>query len=151
MSQQLPSPQLLNQVKDFIKSQGSKNYYCLFLLGSQSGLRVSEAVNFNLSLKKNKNLYLIKGKRHKKRAVYISPKTVRELKKNNWQPNRTNRFSFAHFLQKVKKELNISKNIELTPHTLRRCFATYNAISGMPMPTLQKILGHASIRTTALY
>jgi site-specific recombinase XerD len=83
MSQQLPSPQLLNQVANFIKSQGNRSYFCLFLLGSQSGLRVSEAVNFNLSLKKKSNLYLIQGKKHKKRAVYVSPKTVRELKKNN--------------------------------------------------------------------
>ena len=151
MSQQLPSPQLLNQISQFIKDHGNKNYFCLFLLGSQSGLRVSEAVNFNLSLKKSKNLYLIQGKGHKKRAIYVSPAVIRELKKNNWQPHKTNRFSFAHYLQKVKRDLNISANIELTPHTLRRCFATYQAISGMPLPTLQKVLGHASIRTTALY
>ena len=65
--------------------------------------------------------------------------------------NKTNRFSYAHFLQKVKKELNISKDIELTPHTLRRCFATYQANDGMPLPVLQQVLGHSSIRTTALY
>lgn len=151
MSQQLPNPQLLNQISQFIKDHGNKNYFCLFLLGSQSGLRISEAVNFNLSLKKNKNLYLIQGKGHKKRTVYVSPAVIRELKKNNWQSHKTNRFSFAHYLQKVKRDLNISANIELTPHTLRRCFATYQAISGMPLPTLQKVLGHASIRTTALY
>jgi site-specific recombinase XerD len=83
MSQQLPSPQLLNQISSFIKSQGSRNYFCLFLLGSQSGLRVSEAVNFNLSLKKKQNLYLIHGKKHKKRSIYVSPAVIRELKKNN--------------------------------------------------------------------
>ncbi|CAG8704867.1 9447_t:CDS:1, partial [Ambispora gerdemannii] len=55
------------------------------------------------------------------------------------------------FLEQVKKELNISENIELSPHTLRRCFATYNAISGMPLPVLQKVLGHSKISTTALY
>ena len=151
MSQQLPTPQLLNQVSQFIKEHSNKNYFCLFLLGSQSGLRISEAVNFDLSLKKGQNLYLIQGKGHKKRSIYVSPAVIRELKKNNWQPHKANRFSFAHFLQKVKRDLKISPNIELTPHTLRRCFATYQAISGMPLPTLQKVLGHASIRTTALY
>ncbi|CAG8851305.1 22874_t:CDS:2, partial [Gigaspora margarita] len=55
------------------------------------------------------------------------------------------------FLEQVKKEMNISQNIELSPHTLRRCFATYNAISGMPLPVLQKVLGHSKISTTALY
>ncbi|CAJ0832439.1 9726_t:CDS:2 [Entrophospora sp. SA101] len=51
----------------------------------------------------------------------------------------------------VKKELNLPVNVELAPHTLRRCFATYNAISGMPLPVLQKVLGHSKISTTALY
>jgi hypothetical protein len=41
--------------------------------------------------------------------------------------------------------------VELTPHTLRRSFTTYQAESGMPLPLLQKLLGHSSIRTTALY
>jgi len=83
MSQQLPTPQLLNQVSQFIKEHSNKNYFCLFLLGSQSGLRISEAVNFDLSLKKGQNLYLIQGKGHKKRSIYVSPAVIRELKKNN--------------------------------------------------------------------
>jgi len=54
-------------------------------------------------------------------------------------------------LEQVKKEINISEKTELAPHTLRRCFATYQAISGMPLPVLQKVLGHSKISTTALY
>jgi len=147
----LPTPQLLNQVKSFIQAKGKLSYYCLFLLGKEAGLRVSEAINFDLNLKKKSNLYLIRGKKHKKRAVFIDPSVINELKQNHWKSQQTNRFSFAHFLQKTKKELNIGKEIELTPHTLRRCFATYQANSGMPLPVLQKVLGHSSIRTTALY
>jgi site-specific recombinase XerD len=79
----LPTPQLLNQVANFIQEQGKFSYYCLFLLGKEAGLRVSEAVNFNLSLKKKSNLYLIQGKRHKKRAVFIDPQIISELKKNS--------------------------------------------------------------------
>jgi site-specific recombinase XerD len=63
----LPTPQLLNQVASFIQEKGKSAYYCLFLLGKEAGLRVSEAVNFNLNLKKKSNLYLIQGKKHKKR------------------------------------------------------------------------------------
>jgi site-specific recombinase XerD len=51
----------------------------------------------------------------------------------------------------IKKEMNLPTNIELSPHTLRRCFATHQAISGMPLPVLQKVLGHSKISTTALY
>ena len=31
----------------------------------------------------------------------------------------------ADFLKKIKRELNIGANVELSPHTLRRSFATY--------------------------
>jgi site-specific recombinase XerD len=55
----------------------------LFLLGEKAGLRVSEAVNFNLSLKQKQNLYLIQGKRHKKRAVFVDPIIIKELQKIN--------------------------------------------------------------------
>jgi site-specific recombinase XerD len=47
--------------------------------------------------------------------------------------------------------MGISEKVELAPHTLRRCFATYQAISGMPLPVLQKVLGHSKVSTTALY
>lgn len=47
--------------------------------------------------------------------------------------------------------MNLPANIELTPHTLRRGFATYHAETGLPLPLLQRLLGHSSIRTTALY
>jgi len=47
--------------------------------------------------------------------------------------------------------MNLPTNIELSPHTLRRCFATFNAVSGMPLPVLQKVLGHSKVSTTALY
>ena len=77
----LPSPQLLNQVENFIKNNRNKNYFCLFLLGKEAGLRVSEAINFDLNLKKNLNLYLIRGKRHKKRHVFIDPHVIKITKK----------------------------------------------------------------------
>ncbi|CAI2173377.1 6728_t:CDS:2 [Funneliformis geosporum] len=109
----LPPPQLLNQVTNFIQERGKPAYYGLFLLGKEAGLRVSEAVNFDLNLKKNKNLYLIQGKQHKKRSVFVDPSVI--------------------------------TNIELTPHTLRRCFATYQTNSGMPLPVLQKVLGHSKL------
>ena len=51
----------------------------------------------------------------------------------------------------MKKEMSIRENIELAPHTLRRCFATSNALNGMPLPILPKTLGNSEISTTAVY
>ena len=155
----LPSKELLTQIRQYILSRPNKPeeskkavHYGLFLLCSEAGLRVSEAVNFDLANKTEQGLYKITPtKKRQARYVYISPLVIKELKKNNWQPNQTNRFNFYHFLKQVKQELNIPPQIELTPHTLRRCFATYWANAGIPLPLLSKLLGHASIRTTALY
>ncbi|CAG8525990.1 24632_t:CDS:2 [Racocetra persica] len=46
-------------------------------------------------------------------------------------PNRSGEF---------KRELNLEKSTELSPHTLRRSFTTYHAEQGVPLPLLQKIL-----------
>ena len=158
----LPNQQLLSQIWDYLLTRPNKKgeskkdkHECLFLLCWKVGLRISEAIGFDLNLEHGesqfKNLYLLRGKRNKERWVFIAPEIIKELKKRNWQPQQTNRISFFDFLGKVKEEMNISANIELAPHTLRRCFATYQAISGMPLPVLQKVLGHSKISTTALY
>ena len=153
-----PSNQLLSRISQQIltvpNNHGEfkrKIHYCLFLLGQKAGLRVSEAVNFDLSNKIHKGLYRIKSKGKKKRYVYIPKRVISELKKCQWKPKQTNRFNFYHFLRKIKRELSISQNTELTPHTLRRAFATYHAEHGLPLPLLSKMLGHTSVRTTALY
>jgi Phage integrase family len=154
-----PSLTLLEQIREKVKNTRNKRgefkrkvHYGCYLLGSQAGLRVSEAVKFDLKAKTSKGLYRIeKPKGKKERYVYISQEVIRELKKQNWKPNQTNRWNFYHFLQKTKRELGISEKVELSPHTLRHAFATYHAESGMPLPLLQKLLGHSSIRTTALY
>ena len=160
--QQLPSPQLLNQVNDYIINRKNKRHeskrwihYCLFLLCWKAGLRVSEAINFDYNLEhpvsEYKGLYLLRGKRNKERYVYIASPVIKVLKSHNWQPQQTNRINFFEFLREAKESLHIPAHIELAPHTLRRCFATYNALNGMPLPVLQNVLGHANVRTTALY
>jgi integrase/recombinase XerD len=155
----LPNPKILRQIPWRIfsipnhrKESKRKVHYNLFLLCHEAGLRISEAINFDLNAKSKHGLYrLNKTKGKKERYVYIPKKVVSKLKKYNWQPNRTNRFNFYHFLRKIKRELNLPTSTELTPHTLHRAFTTYQVEAGLPLPLLQKLLGHNSIRTTALY
>jgi len=54
------------------KGESKKSEHeCLFLLGWKVGLRISEAIGFDLSLEHQeihyKNLYLLRGKRQKER------------------------------------------------------------------------------------
>ncbi len=39
----------------------------------------------------------------------------------------------------------------MSPHVLRHTFATTGLHKGIILPTVQKILGHASLQTTAIY
>lgn len=112
----LPSLKELELVKEKIKQIPNKKgeylrgiHYGCFLLCSQSGLRISEAVRFDLNTKTRKGLYRIeKPKGKKERLVYVSSSVISEIKKQNWQPNQTNRHNFYHFLRKIKRELNIN-------------------------------------------
>jgi len=87
----LPSLVELAQVRGKIKSIPNQKgeylreiHYGCFLLCSESGLRISEAVKFDLSAKNKKDLYRInKCKGNKTRYVYVSKKVIRELKKQN--------------------------------------------------------------------
>ena len=86
-----PSLQLLEQIVWKVKNIPNRQkeskrgvHFGCFLLGYKSGLRVSEAVSFDLSSKTKKGLYRIsKPKGKKERLVYIPKKVISELKKNN--------------------------------------------------------------------
>ena len=160
--QQLPSQQLLQEIQDFIANRPNHKserkrwiHYSLFLLCWKVGLRVSEAINFDLEMKhpqpEYSDLYLLRGKRRKDRYVYVAPGIIETLKKYNWEPSKTTRRDFWEFLNRVRHDLKINASIELAPHTLRRCFATYNLLANMPLNVLQKVLGHSRVSTTALY
>jgi site-specific recombinase XerD len=78
--------QISNQIQNLENKQGEykrKTHYGLFLLCYQAGLRVSEAVNFDLNSETQKGLYkIIKTKGKKERLAYIPQQIIRELKKH---------------------------------------------------------------------
>ena len=87
----LPNLLLLEKIQQKIQNtlnkQGEfkqKIHYCCYLLCEKAGLRVSEAVKFDLNSKTRKGLYRIeKPKGKKERYVYIPKCVINELKANN--------------------------------------------------------------------
>ena len=87
----LPNLSLLEKIPQQIlkisNQQGEykkQAHYGCYLLCQKAGLRVSEAINFDLSAKIHKGLYRItKTKGQKERFVYIPHQAINELKKHD--------------------------------------------------------------------
>jgi len=69
---------------------------------------------------------------------------------NRLKEKKLTRSSIEHFLDKINKNLILDSG-NITLHRLRKTLATKLFISGMPLPSIQKILGHSDIKMTMRY
>lgn len=133
-----------------------------------TGLRVSELLTIekkNLSI--DKKQIRIFGKGAKERYVPISSFALEYLIKyinevRNESPYRNSKYIFINkegkplsrqaFWQIIKNyalKAGIIENV--TPHTLRHCFATHLLENGADLRSVQEMLGHSDISTTQIY
>ena len=139
-----------------------------------SGLRVSEAVNLDLTqIRSDDGLLLIRGKGRKERLVpygahagealgYYLPLRERLVQRRRelGKPGHTQVFvnlrggpitrqGIFDLVAKRALEAEISKKV--SPHTLRHSFATHLLAGGADLRVVQLLLGHADIGTTQIY
>ncbi|MCR5505475.1 MAG: tyrosine recombinase [Bacilli bacterium] len=133
-----------------------------------SGLRVSEL----LSLERGKvdlkhGIITVFGKGAKERRVpvgdfaidYIKEYIAKARSKNPGSGSKylfLNRYgkplSRVYFFKQIKKYAELAGiDTNISPHTLRHCFATHLLENGAKLKTVQEILGHANIATTQIY
>ena len=132
------------------------------------GLRVSELLTIE---KKNVSLETstirIFGKGAKERVVPVSDfaldyliKYINEVR--NYSKNRQSKYIFLnedgkpisrqYFWQIIKKySVKAGIIVNVTPHTLRHCFATHLLENGADLRAVQEMLGHSKINTTQIY
>ena len=131
-----------------------------------AGLRVSEAVSLRpADIDSRRQVIRIhQGKGRKDRYVMLSPRLLAVLR-DYWRTFRpTSRHwlfpgaSPAHPLTTkavvlaCHKALRLSRlSKPLTPHSLRHCFAVHLLEAGTDIRTIQLLLGHRSLSTTARY
>ena len=149
------------------KPEGQRDRAMLEVMYS-SGLRVSELIN--LKVKQvifTRGMIRIIGKGNKERIVPIGDYAMEYLNKylNDGRRKNINRnsdylflnrygepVSRVYFFRQVKKyaqEAGIET--EISPHTLRHCFATHMLENGAELRAVQEMLGHTNIATTQIY
>ena len=158
---------LLNSI-DIEKKEDIRDKLIIELLYS-TGIRVSELVNIKIKdIKIHENQINILGKGNKERIVLFGEKakeTILEyLKayKEDFQGNINNQYLL---INKKGKQLTTNKielivkdvlkksalKLNISPHTLRHTFATHLLDSGADLKSVQELLGHENLKTTAIY
>lgn len=129
-----------------------------------AGLRISEAVHLTLPAIDSQRMVLRveQGKGQKDRYVMLSPKLL-EILREWWRVSRPRHWLFpgdrpgrpitTHAVdracQQAHRRCGIPKPI--TPHSLRHAFAVHLLEAGTDVRTIQLLLGHRSLATTARY
>lgn len=132
-----------------------------------SGLRVSELVSLRVNdVNFEAGFLRVTGKGSKERVVPINSRALDKIKRyiKELRPivlkKRQSDYLFVtyrgramtrqRFWQTIKK-YGKQVGIELSPHTLRHCFATHLLEGGADLRSVQKMLGHSDISTTQIY
>lgn len=157
----------LLEAPDIEKPEGQRDRAMLEIMYS-SGLRVSELINLKLKqINTQKGIIDVIGKGNKERKVPIGEYALEYLnlyiehgrRKNIGKKtdylflNRYgNPISRQYFFMQVKKYAReVGINEDISPHTLRHCFATHMLENGAELRAVQEMLGHSNIATTQIY
>ncbi len=129
-----------------------------------AGLRISEAVRLTIPAIDSQRMVLRveQGKGRKDRYVMLSPRLL-EILRDWWRVSRSRPWLFPgdrpgqplttravnRACRKAHRRCGIPKPI--TPHSLRHAFAVHLLEAGTDIRTIQLLLGHRSLATTARY
>jgi integrase/recombinase XerD len=158
----LPIVRSPQQVALFLDTPGDRTVRMILRTIYATGLRISEALHLTAAgIDSSRMVVRVLGKGQKERLVPLSPKLLEELRAY-WRQTRPKQGMFpgkdSHqplsvtTVQKAcKRACRVAGLPRITPHTLRHCHATHLLEAGVDTRTIQALLGHHRIGTTALY
>jgi integrase/recombinase XerD len=163
----------LDEVHQILEAAQPVHNQVYFTTVYSCGLRLHEGLHLEIGDIDNKQmmLHVHRGKGAKDRVVPLPEKTLLLLRQY-WKTHRNPRFLFpatgqnhqqasaasspmsrtsvqgAFFKARLKAGIN-KRGISL--HSLRHSYATHLLEAGVPLPTIQRYLGHSHIETTMIY
>ncbi|MEZ8510577.1 tyrosine-type recombinase/integrase, partial [Vibrio splendidus] len=162
----LPDILTPQQVSSLITHTRQARYQVFFLTLYSMGLRLSEGLNLTVHDidSQTMRVHIREGKGGKDRMVPLPQRTLKALR-THWLTHKhpcylfpglgtchdtpMDRGGIQKTMKLVLKECGIKKHA--SPHSLRHCFATHLLEQGVDLRSLQSLLGHASLNTTARY
>jgi integrase/recombinase XerD len=162
--QKLPIILSPDEVQRFLGCVLDLKHHAILTTCYAAGLRISEAVHLKTTDIDSQRMVVRveQGKGQKDRYVMLSPKLL-EILRDYWRMGRPKEWLFpgdrtghpitrdavgqacakAHDLSRLSKPV--------TPHSLRHAFAVHLLEEGTDVRTIQLLLGHRSLATTAHY
>lgn len=162
--QTLPVVLSPEEVVRFLDGVANRKHRVILTTCYAAGLRISEAVRLTSPAIDSARMVLRveQGKGQKDRYVMLSPKLL-EILRDWWRVARPRHWLFPgdrpgqpltrsaveRACQQAHRLCRIPKPI--TPHSLRHAFAVHLLETGTDLRTIQLLLGHRSLATTARY
>lgn len=153
-----------DEVQALLEAPHNLRHRTLLAIMYASGLRVSEVARLKVAdIDRARNVIWVRsGKGRKDRQALLPPK-LHDLLRCYWRSERPTDWLFpskdpsrpispkAIFLacRKAAQLAGIAKAVH--PHSLRHAFATHLLEAGVDLRTIQTLLGHADLTTTARY
>jgi integrase/recombinase XerD len=164
MAKKLPPVLSLEEVFAILNSTRNMKHRTLLTTIYGCGLRISEATHLRVENIDSDRMVLEirQGKGSKDRLVPLPPRLL-EMLRTYWKEYRPADLLFPGSLpdkpialksvrtalRKACRDASITKRV--TPHCLRHSFATHLLEDGVGLRTIQVILGHSQVSTTAIY
>ncbi|EIW20297.1 MULTISPECIES: site-specific integrase [Pelosinus] len=153
----------INQIKFYLKNKNLRDYL-LFVLGINSGLRISDLLLLTVADVKGKDRILLREKKTGKskdfplsdtckkaideylNTIQISDGCLFKSKKGNWPITRVQAY---RIINSAAREIGI--NDAIGTHTLRKTFGYWAHKKGVDITKIQKLLNHSAPNVTLAY
>ena len=153
-----------SEVKALLEAPRNLKHRAMFAAMYGAGLRVSEVANLKVSdLDRERHAIWVRGgKGHKDRQVMLA-EPLRAVLAAYWRRKRPTEWLFpgtepdcpittgSIFKACVAAASKAGITKPIHPHSLRHAFATHLLDEGVNLLVIQKLLGHAHLKTTARY